>query len=504
MSYNRKVFNTYYVSPTGDDGKDGLSPETAWQTINKVNSTTLLPGETVLFEGGKEFTGALVKIIAATDRQPVIFGSYGGGRATIVGNATQGVRFTNSTGVVFKDLIVKGINQGVSGVHGIYVVLDLAAGGHSDIIIENVEVFGFVRGRGIHCYSSHATFGVRNSLVVNCDVHHNGDGIVLQGNYEVQPIRVSGNNIIRKCRAWDNNGDPLVGLTASGFGIKLGQHFDSVIEYCETFNNGRTNGSVASGPSGISISESLNCTIQYSESHHNKTPANTFPDGNGFLIYGGSDNCIIQYSYSHDNDGSGFKLFEYGTPAGLSNCKIRYNISINDGMRELENPAVHLGGVVVINNNAFHNNLVYIDSKHRRNITKPVSAIRFTGVGHTFLNIFNNIWIIDGGFSRMLNPVVAVQGSWANNIFHARGGADLNYFSGGIITDPLIKYIPDPAPSVGVYSGRILSGTLEEFKLLAQSPAIGAGAAIIALPTLDFWGNPVPTLVVNIGPYEYF
>jgi hypothetical protein len=506
MSFNRKIINTYYVSTTGNDAHDGLSPETAWQTVGKVNSTTILPGETVLFEGGKEFTGQLTKIITATSKQPVTFGSYGEGKATIVGNASGGIRFTNSSGIVLKDLKVKGINQGASGVHGIFFPVDVAAAGHSvDILISNVEVFGFVRGRGIMCYSSNATFGIRNMVVEYCDSHHNRDGIVLQGNYEVNPIRVSGNNIIRHSRAWDNAGDSLFGLGPTGFGISLGQHFDSTIEYCEAFNNGRSNGIVAKGPTGISLTESLNCTIQYSESHHNKTPpGNTFRDGNGFLIDGGSNTCTVQYSYSHDNDGGGYVMFEYGVPFGFDGNKVRYCISVNDGMRELENSAVFIGGVVAITNNAFHNNLVYIDSKHRRNTTKPISAVRFQGAGHTNLNIFNNIWIIDGGFTRMLNPISAVQGSWANNIFFSLGGGDLNYFSGGVIIDPLIKFIPDPAPTIGIYPSGILAGTLEGFKLLAQSPAINAGAAVIALPLFDFWGNPVPNGTVNIGPHEYF
>ena len=38
----------YYVDATGgNDGNDGLSPATAWQTLAKVNSTPLLQGDTV-------------------------------------------------------------------------------------------------------------------------------------------------------------------------------------------------------------------------------------------------------------------------------------------------------------------------------------------------------------------------------------------------------------------------------------------------------------------------
>ena len=39
----------YYVSPNGNDANDGLSPETAWQNIYKVNSVDLYDGDAVFF-----------------------------------------------------------------------------------------------------------------------------------------------------------------------------------------------------------------------------------------------------------------------------------------------------------------------------------------------------------------------------------------------------------------------------------------------------------------------
>ncbi len=44
---------TYYVSPNGDDTKDGLTPATAWKTMKKVNTLALTSGGVgVLFERG--------------------------------------------------------------------------------------------------------------------------------------------------------------------------------------------------------------------------------------------------------------------------------------------------------------------------------------------------------------------------------------------------------------------------------------------------------------------
>ncbi|MDQ3605853.1 MAG: hypothetical protein M3418_06670, partial [Gemmatimonadota bacterium] len=43
---------TYYVDPDGSDTNDGLAPERAWRTVAKVNGTTFVPGDRVLFQGG--------------------------------------------------------------------------------------------------------------------------------------------------------------------------------------------------------------------------------------------------------------------------------------------------------------------------------------------------------------------------------------------------------------------------------------------------------------------
>ncbi|WP_262249678.1 hypothetical protein [Parapedobacter soli] len=44
---------TYYVDDTeGDDGLDGTSPNTAWQSLHKINNTLFGPGARILFKSG--------------------------------------------------------------------------------------------------------------------------------------------------------------------------------------------------------------------------------------------------------------------------------------------------------------------------------------------------------------------------------------------------------------------------------------------------------------------
>jgi len=69
----------YYVSPSGDDANDGLSPSRPWRTASKVNSAQLPPGAHVLFMRGGEWREQLRPSTGGTPALPVVFGSYGSG-----------------------------------------------------------------------------------------------------------------------------------------------------------------------------------------------------------------------------------------------------------------------------------------------------------------------------------------------------------------------------------------------------------------------------------------
>src|SRR5689334_12286649 len=76
---------TYYVSGTGSDKASGLSPNSAWRTIGKVNQAKVVPGDSILFEGGSNFPGSLYfdQTRGGSAAQPITISSYGNGKATI-------------------------------------------------------------------------------------------------------------------------------------------------------------------------------------------------------------------------------------------------------------------------------------------------------------------------------------------------------------------------------------------------------------------------------------
>ena len=70
---------TYYVSSIGSDASDGLTPDSAWQTISKVNAADLQPGDSVLFRRGDVWRQMLQPATSGTAGNPITFGAYGTG-----------------------------------------------------------------------------------------------------------------------------------------------------------------------------------------------------------------------------------------------------------------------------------------------------------------------------------------------------------------------------------------------------------------------------------------
>jgi hypothetical protein len=78
---------TYYISNTGSDSANGLTPTTAKQTIAAVNALTLLPGQSVGFKRGGTWRETLTPGQSGAAGSPITFGSYGSGAQPIINGA---------------------------------------------------------------------------------------------------------------------------------------------------------------------------------------------------------------------------------------------------------------------------------------------------------------------------------------------------------------------------------------------------------------------------------
>lgn len=81
----------YYVSPGGDDSNDDLSPETAWQTILRVNDADLQEGDAVFFERGGIYRLTNSCLLLADQ---VTYSAYGEGAKPVITLAQENLART--------------------------------------------------------------------------------------------------------------------------------------------------------------------------------------------------------------------------------------------------------------------------------------------------------------------------------------------------------------------------------------------------------------------------
>ncbi len=114
----------FYVSPSGSDSNTGRSPLAPWKTLAKVDAAALLPGDHVHLEGGAVFTEPLAPYagMSGTIEAPIVFDSYGDGRATVAAS----IYLNTVSNLTFENLNVlpttgKGVfsSQSGSGAQGI-------------------------------------------------------------------------------------------------------------------------------------------------------------------------------------------------------------------------------------------------------------------------------------------------------------------------------------------------------------------------------------------------
>ena len=102
----------YYVSNDGDDNNDGLSPETAWQTLKKVSESCgdgenaiLQPGDAVFFRRGDIFreTRSQVKSALAIMVDQITFSAYGEGDKPIITGSKENGSGAEKWALVYED-----------------------------------------------------------------------------------------------------------------------------------------------------------------------------------------------------------------------------------------------------------------------------------------------------------------------------------------------------------------------------------------------------------------
>ena len=486
----------YFVRPTGNDEAKGTSTNAAWQTIERVNRARFEPGDRVRFEANTSFAGNLLLPAedAGTSNAPVVIGSFGEGRATILAGRQTGITVENAGGVSIENLIVVGAGRTNNAGYGIRCDNTLTNGQRLGFLrIANVEArdFGVF---GILVAGTQA--GFEHVLITNCVMHGN-----LRGGMEVagrlswdSTVYAHADVHVSHCQAFDNTGDPTYLKNHSGSGIVLYQVDGGVMEYCTAWNNGALCRSSGGGV-GLWTCASRGVVIQYCESCGNRTSGG---DGGGFDIDGGCVDCVLQYNYSHDNDGPGLMVYTYPYACYADRgAVVRFNISENDSRKGrryaglwVRTDGKEIAGLEIYNNTVVIGpwtdqaaliNARGLEARLRNNIfiaTAPALPLRVEQPTDR-VRFENNLYWREGGPTEI---------SWGAQTYSSlqewreRTGQEL--LSGqptGLFADPgLSRNPPDARPG----ERRGLQ-TVRAFRPLPGSPAVAGGLDLRKMFGLD-------------------
>ena len=197
-----------FVSTTGNDttgtGSSG-APYRSWQKAHDVAN----PGDVILISPGTYTPPTTVFGVRLTRPGPITMGGNGGvpvldcSSVNNVGNFGIDLRASNWT---LQDLRITGLAQrvGTDNCAGVYVN-GTDAGPISGNVLQRLET-DHNGGSGVLVDAA-----VSNTLIVDCDSHHNYDSLTTAGagtNADGFHISPSGpGNVCRTCRAWNNSDD---------------------------------------------------------------------------------------------------------------------------------------------------------------------------------------------------------------------------------------------------------------------------------------------------------
>lgn len=521
----------YYVSASGgNDNNNGLTTSTAFQTLNKINTLNLLPGDSVLFQSGDVWEGMFWPKGSGTQALPIRIDSYGGNVNPIIdGDGYQAsilifnddyyeihnLELTNQASYLDSNSIAK-TESGFGGVEN-----DFGTGRNVrfgiKIVANTRSLTGFTfthlnihdiyptptntnfthQGYGIK-FESQSNVGA-NAIYTISDVVMDSLNLSQTGHYAIwiRPLGLDGNDdhkhfnfTLRNSTFLNTGGSGFVAAKASNVLVE-NNTFDGSGSSIDTRMWKRG--------SGLWPFDSKDVVIQNNILMNAQGPLDSY----GVHIDYNNENILVQYNYSYNNEGGFAQILGANINAGY-----RYNISVADGSRvEGVNGAIQNGRIFNVSNfcninagcpstgNFIYNNTIYVPASINPEISFKA------GSGETLLK--NNIIEVEQG-SNIINSILATQGvtyNVENNLFYPQ-----QLFA---LAQPLTTsaFYVNPKLRMAGANGA------ELYKLLEDSPAISSGVIIggssdpIAYSQnnggLDFFGMSVSnTNAPNIGAYN--
>lgn len=308
----------YYVDcAAGADSNPGTSPNSAWKTLEKVNTTELGPGDSVRFQRGTTCAGMLAPRGSGAAGRPITIGAYGTGALPVIdagenkaavhladqafielsqieasGGNPHGILVSSSQGVKrhvrIRDVVVHGVRGAPdSKTTGLVAVLGLAEdAAFDDVVIDGVTAYDSTQWAGIVVRGGSKEVRSRNVTIRNSVVHDVfGDGIIL---FQVE------DGLIERSAAW------LTGL-----------------EPTQTIGT----------PNGIWTWRCRRCRVAWTEGFFIDSPG---VDGGVYDIDWGNEDNVVEHNFGHDAMGYCASVFGASKEV-TTNSVVRQNVCVANG-----------------------------------------------------------------------------------------------------------------------------------------------------------------------------
>jgi hypothetical protein len=456
----------YVDSTNGSDTNDGLAPETPWKTINKVNNSIFLPGDSILFKRGETWRETLIPPSHGSSGNNILFGAYGtGAPPKIDGSGRDYCVNGNKDYITFTDLHFTSPKK-----YGI---------AHTKWTSNGIEL-------------STPGWIIKNSTFTRCGVYLFGPDTIVQDNVFVGPSPITWNDgavIIRglvavNCSVLRNN---ISGYNSRGIWF-LGVAGAATANDNVVHDIAHTVGSTWEGY-GINF-DGYGSPITGTVTVLRNTVYNCAR--NGIEMENCSDGSVISGNLIHDCRDAGILYLNYAAGQTYADQRgqdvgaiVKYNIIYHctNCIRLQE-----VSGVAIWNNTLYDGTGSYpcglsidedvadfVKNIDFRNNIVGSGMTRSCTTGKTWKNRF-----IAFDYNAVVNPVMEIR-SPSSTLTLAQlqsGGAALNCFT----TSP-----------------GFVNAAGHDFHLLPSSPCINAGVSVGL--TQDYEGNNIQR-IPDIGAYE--
>lgn len=382
--HQKIVVNYYFDAQNGSDENAGTSPEKPFRSFTKLASLTVKGGDSILLKSGCVFTEKFYFSGKGEDGKPIVIGKYGGNdKPHLKGDASEleMMHIYNSEHIVIRDLEISNKGEKIRPhLNGLLVEL-YNYGKAKDITVDNLfvhDVFGSLRkgdgyqhedvgagqaisirslrgGESDSILSCFDGLTIQNCLIKDCQ----RNGIMMWGNWVRKYWMPSTHVVIRNNVLDGVPGDGIVPVGCDGVLVEY-----NVMKNCPpTLSN--TEACDGIWPWGCD-----NAVVQYNVVSDHKSQV----DGYAYDSDYDCNNSLFQYNLSYNNDG-GFLLLcnSGGWPkdfsTGNNGTTVRYNVSINDGIRnyivegkkDYFSPVIHITGST--ENSRIEKNIFYVKKK---------------------------------------------------------------------------------------------------------------------------------------------